>query len=244
MIVGVFITKTFFPSYPVDVEDEIKSLKFENDSLRMVISQSGNNPNANNGNNEELEAERRAKADAEAKAARERKAKEEAEAEAEKERKGKEAAEKKVHEERVAKEEAERKAAEAKVQAEEEARRMQEEQRQNQITKVISPEYKEQIRKTQQDFAKLKELLQPIISSGTIYQNEIKQMKDMLRNMNNNLSSIESNDSYQYLDQPTKNIIKNLREETKKIEADFKKVLGTQQTSNPRSQGLNSSEII
>jgi serine/threonine protein phosphatase PrpC len=37
LIVGGFITKTFFPSYPADVEGEIKSLKFENDSLRMVI---------------------------------------------------------------------------------------------------------------------------------------------------------------------------------------------------------------
>ena len=242
LIVGGFITKTFFPSYPADVEGEIKSLKFENDSLRMVISQSGNNLSSNNGNDEQLEAERRAKADAEADAARERKAKEEAEAEAEKERKAKEAAERKAHQERAAKEEAERKAAEAKAQAEEEARRAQEEQKQ--ITKVISPEYREQIRKTQQDFAKLKELLQPIISSGTIYQDEIKRMKDMLKNMNNNLASIENNDSYQYLEPSVKNVIKKLREETQKIEADFKKVLGTQQTSITPTQVVNSSEII
>lgn len=243
LIVGGFITKTFFPSYPADVEGEIKSLKFENDSLRMVISQSGNNLSSNNGNDEQLEAERRAKAEAEAKAAREQKAKEEAEAEIEKERKEKEAAERKAHQERAAREEAERKAAEAKARAaEEEARRVQEEQKQ--ITKVISPEYKDQIRKTQQDFAKLKELLQPIISSGTIYQDEIKCMKDMLKNMNNNLTNIENNDSYQYLDPSTKNIIKKLREETKKIEADFKKVLGTQQPPISPTQVVNSSDII
>ncbi len=242
LIVGVFVTKTFFPSYPADVEDEIKSLKFENDSLRLVIANSGQNSNHNNGDSEQLEAERRAKADAEADAARERKAKEEAEAEAEKERKAKEAAERKAHQERAAKEEAERKAAEAKAQAEEEARRAKEEQKQ--ITKVISPEYREQIRKTQQDFAKLKELLQPIISSGTIYQDEIKRMKDMLKNMNNNLASIENNDSYQYLEPSVKNVIKKLREETQKIEADFKKVLGTQQTSITPTQVVNSSEII
>lgn len=243
LIVGGFITKTFFPSYPADVEGEIKSLKFENDSLRMVISQSGNNLSSNNGNDEQLEAERRAKAEAEAKAAREQKAKEEAEAEIEKERKEKEAAERKAHQERAAREEAERKAAEAKARAaEEEARRVQEEQKQ--ITKVISPEYKDQIRKTQQDFAKLKELLQPIISSGTIYQDEIKRMKDMLKNMNNNLTNIENNDSYQYLDPSTKNIIKKLREETKKIEADFKKVLGTQQPPISPTQVVNSSDII
>ena len=243
LIVGGFITKTFFPSYPADVEGEIKSLKFENDSLRMVISQSGNNLSSNNGNDEQLEAERRAKAEAEAKAAREQKAKEEAEAEIEKERKEKEAAERKAHQERAAREEAERKAAEAKARAaEEEARRVQEEQKQ--ITKVISPEYKDQIRKTQQDFAKLKELLQPIISSGTIYQDEIKRMKDMLKNMNNNLTNIENNDSYQYLDPSTKNIIKKLREETKKIEADFKKVLGTQQPPIYPTQVVNSSDII
>lgn len=241
LIVGGFITKAFFPSYPTDVEGEIKSLKFENDSLRMVISQPGNNPNSNNG--EQLEAERRAKADAEADAARERKAKEEAEAEIEKERKEKEAAERKAHQERAAREEAERKAAEEKARAaEEEARRVQKEQKQ--ITKVISPEYKDQILKTQQDFAKLKELLQPIISSGTIYQDEIKRMKDMLKNMNNNLTNIENNDSYQYLDPSTKNIIKKLREETKKIETDFKKVLGTQQTPISSTQVVNSSEII
>ena len=243
LIVGGFITKTFFPSYPADVEGEIKSLKFENDSLRMVISQSGNNLSSNNGNDEQLEAERRAKAEAEAKAAREQKAKEEAEAEIEKERKEKEAAERKAHQERAAREEAERKAAEAKARAaEEEACRVQEEQKQ--ITKVISPEYKDQIRKTQQDFAKLKELLQPIISSGTIYQDEIKRMKDMLKNMNNNLTNIENNDSYQYLDPSTKNIIKKLREETKKIEADFKKVLGTQQPPISPTQVINSSDII
>ena len=243
LIVGGFITKTFFPSYPADVEGEIKSLKFENDSLRMVISQSGNNLSSNNGNYEQLEAERRAKAEAEAKAAREQKAKEEAEAEIEKERKEKEAAERKAHQERAAREEAERKAAEAKARAaEEEACRVQEEQKQ--ITKVISPEYKDQIRKTQQDFAKLKELLQPIISSGTIYQDEIKRMKDMLKNMNNNLTNIENNDSYQYLDPSTKNIIKKLREETKKIEADFKKVLGTQQPPISPTQVINSSDII
>lgn len=242
LIVGGFVTKTFFPSYPADVEGEIKSLKFENDSLRLVIANSGQNSNHNNGDSEQLEAERRAKADAEADAARERKAKEEAEAEAEKERKAKEAAERKAHQERAAKEEAERKAAEAKAQAEEEARRAQEEQKQ--ITKVISPEYREQIRKTQQDFAKLKELLQPIISSGTIYQDEIKRMKDMLKNMNNNLASIENNDSYQYLEPSVKNVIKKLREETQKIEADFKKVLGTQQTSITPTQVVNSSEII
>lgn len=242
LIVGGFITKTFFPSYPTNVEGEIKSLKFENDSLRRVIANSEQNSNHNNVDSEQLEAERRAKADAEADAARERKAKEEAEAEAEKERKAKEAAERKVHQERVAKEEAERKAAEAKAQAEEEARRAQEEQKQ--ITKVISPEYREQIRKTQQDFAKLKELLQPIISSGTIYQDEIKRMKDMLKNMNNNLASIENNDSYQYLEPSVKNVIKKLREETQKIEADFKKVLGTQQTSITPTQVVNSSEII
>ena len=242
LIVGVFVTKTFFPSYPADVEDEIKSLKFENDSLRLVIANSGQNSNHNNGDSEQLEAERRAKADAEADAARERKAKEDAEAEAEKERKAKEAAERKAHQERAAKEEAERKAAEAKAQAEEEARRAKEEQKQ--ITKVISPEYREQIRKTQQDFDKLKELLQPIISSGTIYQDEIKRMKDMLKNMNNNLASIENNDSYQYLEPSVKNVIKKLREETQKIEADFKKVLGTQQTSITPTQVVNSSEII
>ena len=242
LIVGVFVTKTFFPSYPADVEDEIKSLKFENDSLRLVIANSGQNSNHNNGDSEQLEAERRAKADAEADAARERKAKEDAEAEAEKERKAKEAAERKAHQERAAKEEAERKAAEAKAQAEEEARRAKEEQKQ--ITKVISPEYREQIRKTQQDFDKLKELLQPIISSGTIYQDEIKRMKDMLKNMNNNLASIENNDSYQYLEPSVKNVIKKLREETQKIEADLKKVLGTQQTSITPTQVVNSSEII
>lgn len=242
LIVGGFVTKTFFPSYPADVEGEIKSLKFENDSLRLVIANSGQNSNHNNSDSEQLEAERRAKADAEADAARERKAKEEAEAEAEKERKAKEAAERKAHQERAEKEEAERKAAEAKAQAEEEARRAQEEQKQ--ITKVISPEYREQIRKTQQDFAKLKELLQPIISSGTIYQDEIKRMKDMLKNMNNNLASIENNDSYQYLEPSVKTVIKKLREETQKIEADFKKVLGTQQTSITPTQVVNSSEII
>lgn len=226
LIVGVFITKTFFPSYPADVEGEIKSLKFENDSLRMVISQSGYNPN--DGNNEELEAERRAKAEAEAKAAREQKAKEEAEAEIEKERKEKEAAERKAHQERAAREEAERKAAEAKAQDEEEARSAQEQQKQN-VTKIISRDYQIQIQKTQQDFEKLKWYFQPIVESGYINPEEIQPMQEMLKNMNNNLTSIEDNDSYEYLDSSTKGIIKEMREGTKKIETDFKKLSGNSQ---------------
>lgn len=208
LIVGGFITKTFFPSYPADVEGEIKSLKFENDSLRMVISQSGNNLSSNNGNDEQLEAERRAKT----------------EVEIEKERKEKEAAERKAHQERATREEAERKAAEA----EEEARRAQEQQKQN-VTKIISRQYQIQIQKTQQDFAKLKRYFQPIVESGYINPGEIQPMQEMLKNMNNNLTSIENNDSYKYLDSNTKGIIKKLREGTKKIETDFKKLSGNSQ---------------
>ena len=235
LIVGGFITKTFFPSYPADVEGEIKSLKFENDSLRMVISQSGYNPNAHDGSNEELEFERRAKAEAEAKAAREQKAKEEAEAEIEKERKEKEAAERKANRERAAREEAERKAAEAKAQAEEEARRAQEQQKQN-VTKIISRDYQIQIQKTQQDYAKLRKYFQPIAESGYINREEIQPMQEMLKNMNNNLTSIENNDSYEYLDQSTKNIIKQLREGTKKIETEFKKLSGNSQGNVTQTQ--------
>lgn len=220
LLIGGFITKAFFPSYPADVEDEIKFLKSENDSLRMVITKSEQDSNDNN--NGQLAVERHVKADAEASVARERKAKEEAE--------------RKAIQERVAKEENDRKTVEVRVQ--EETRRAEEEQ--HQITKVISPEYKEQIRKTQQDFAKLKEFLLPIISRGRIYPDETKQVKDMLKNMNNNLSSIEDNDSYQHLDSSTKNIIKELKEETTKIEIDFKTVLDTQQTYSYSTQITNS----
>lgn len=223
LIVGGFITKTFFPSYPADVEGEIKSLKFENDSLRMVISQSGNNPNSNNGNDEQLEAERRAKSEAEAKAVREQKAKEEAEAEIEKE-----VAERKAHQERAAREEAERKA-----QAEEENRRAQEQQN---VTKIISQDYQIQIQKTQQDFAKLEKYFQPIVERGYINPEEIQPMQEMLKNMNNNLTSIENNDSYEYLDSNTKGIITNLREGTKKIETDFKRLSGNSQGNVTQTQ--------
>lgn len=214
LIVGGFITKTFFPSYPADVEGEIMSLKSENDSLRMVISQSGNN-----GNDEQLEAERRAKAEAEAKAEREQKAKEEAEAEIEKERKEKEEAERKVHQERTAREEAERKATEAK--AEEEARRAQE--RQN-VTRIISCDYSTQIRKTQDDYEQLSKYFHQLQKNGYIYREDIQSMQEMLKNMNNNLTSIENNDSYEYLTPDIKNIIKELREGTKQIETEFKKL--------------------
>ena len=230
LIVGGFITKTFFPAYPADVEGEIKSLKFENDSLRMVISQSGNNLSSNNGNDEQLEAERRAKAEAEAKAAREKKAKEEAEAEIEKERKEKEVAERKAHQERAAREEPERKVAEVKAQAEEEARRAQEEQ--NQLTEIqlISREYKDLIRRTQQDFNKLRRVYSSIVRQDRLFSpKEVTDVKRMLKNMNNNLTSIENNDSYEYLDSNTKGIIKKLREGTKKIETDFKELSGNSQ---------------
>lgn len=225
LIVGGFITKTFFPSYPADVEGEIKSLKFENDSLRMVISQSGNNLSSNNGNDEQLEAERRAKAEAEAKAAREQKAKEEAEAEIEKERKEKEAAERKAHQEKAAREEAERKAAEAKAQAEEEARMAQEEQ--NQLTEIqrISQEYKDLIWRTQQDFNKLSRVYSSIVRRGGFFSSkEETDVKRMLKDMNNNLNNIEKDVSYEYLSPSDKQIITQIKTETKKIETGINKL--------------------
>ena len=54
--------------------------------------------------------------------------------------------------------------------------------------------------------------------------------------MNNNLTSIENNDSYEYLDQSTKNIIKQLREGTKKIETEFKRLSGNSQGNVTQTQ--------
>lgn len=228
LLVGGFIIKTLLPSYPENVEDEIKSLKYENDSLRTVISNLGVNGNIRTDNNDQLEAERRAK--------------EEAEAAAEKERKAKEEAERKVHQERAAKEEAERRA-----KAEEDARKAREGHGSGQITKVISQEYKEQIRKTQQDFVQLNALYQTIVRSRTIYPEEIKKMEEMLINMNKNLMNIEKNDSYEYLDENTKNAIKKLREETSKIEASLKKIRGANQQTiviPAQTQNQNPSQTI
>lgn len=246
LIVGGFITKTFFPSYPADVEGEIKSLKFENDSLRMVISQSGNNLSSNNGNDEQLEAERRAKAEAEAeaKAAREQKAKEEAEAEIEKDRKEKEAAERKAHQERAAKEEAERKAAEAKAQAEEEARRAQEEQ--NQLTEIqrISQEYKDLIWRTQQDFNKLRRVYSSIVHQGGFFSSkEETDVKRMLKDMNNNLNNIEKDVSYEYLSPSDKQIITQIKTETKKIETGINKLPRFQEETPTFNQTQDHREI-
>lgn len=244
LIVGVFVTKTFFPSYPADVEDEIKSLKFENDSLRLVIANSGQNSNHNNGDSEQLEAERRAKADAEADAARERKAKEEAEAEAEKERKAKEAAERKVHQERAAKEEAERKAAEAKAQAEEEARRAQEDQ--NQLTEIqeISQEYKELIWRTRQDFNKLRRVYNTIVRQGGFFSTkEETDVKRMLKDMNNNLNNIEKDVSYEYLSPSDKQIITQIKTETKKIETGINKLPRFQEETPTFNQTQDHREI-
>lgn len=246
LIVGGFITKTFFPSYPADVEGEIKSLKFENDSLRMVISQSGNNLSSNNGNDEQLEAEQRAKAkaEAEAKAAREQKAKEEAEAEIEKERKEKEAAERKAHQERAAREEAERKAAEAKAQAEEEARRAQEEQ--NQLTEIqrISQEYKDLIWRTQQDFNKLRRVYSSIVRQGGFFSSkEETDVKHMLKDMNNNLNNIEKDVSYEYLSPSDKQIITQIKTETKKIETGINKLPRFQEETPTFNQTQDHREI-
>ena len=75
----------------------------------------------------------------------------------------------------------------------------------------------------------MKRYFQPIVESGYINPEEIQPMQEMLKNMNNNLTSIENNDSYEYLDSNTKGIIKKLREGTKKIETDFKKLSGNSQ---------------
>ena len=245
LIVGGFVTKTFFPSYPTNVEGEIKSLKFENDSLRRVIANSGPNSNHNNGDSEQLEAERRAKADAEANAAREQKAKEEAEAEAEieKERKEKEAAERKAHQERAAREEAERKAAEAKAQAEE-ARRAQEEQ--NQLTEIqrISQEYKDLIWRTQQDFNKLRRVYSSIVRQGGFFSSkEETDVKRMLKDMNNNLNNIEKDVSYEYLSPSDKQIITQIKAETKKIETEINELTRFQEETPTFNQTQDYREI-
>ena len=243
LIVGGFITKTFFPSYPADVEGEIKSLKFENDSLRMAIAQSGQNPNDNNENNAQLEAERRAKAEAEAKAAREQKAKEEAEAEIEKERKEKEAAERKAHQERVAREEAERKAAEAKAQAEEACRAQ---EKQNQLTEIqrISQEYKDLIWRTQQDFNKLRRVYSSIVRQGGFFSSkEETDVKRMLKDMNNNLNNIEKDVSYEYLSPSDKQIITQIKAETKKIETEINELPRFQEETPTFNQTQDHREI-